>query len=580
MKVVFYTRVSTEDQNLESQIQELFDYCDGIKGKNIDVVKVFGDKISGAIKSKSRPEFDKMNSFLIQRQDIKNVFCLEYSRLGRSLIDTYAIIEDFRNRNINIHFKKEQVDTIQIKGDSKQELALNLMASIAEYERSQIKERTTRGRNYSVKSGNVAGAAFPTFGYTKKNKRLIVDKDEAKIVERIFKMYVEENFTSTQIANVLNAAGEMPKYAKHVESGKIELKSQRLKKTKKRWTSMTVCNVMKKKIVTGVRVWNKQEFPYDDSLRIVSDELYFAANEKLKNNKSTSTNAQKYPNVLKGCIKCAYCESGYMMHRGNPEVSKANTYKCYFKQVKENRCPSPEINIDLLNNAVYFFLQNAVRDDDKLESQITNKETVIGANDKVIQELKNLNDIESEKLTELYRDKYNPNIPSSSKVAIGDLELEFNTNIENNEKEIKRLNKENARLHEEINHLKNDESLKLSNPEIFKRFAKNAINQIKVVKLLNNDLLKELFPKRKRGYVYYVTIDAVLYGYYQLICANGFDYFYILVGDCFDEDGNFIGGTKSYDMVQDKDSGIAEEIVSVTPMYIKAALPDVIKIDI
>jgi DNA invertase Pin-like site-specific DNA recombinase len=576
VKVVLYSRVSTEEQSLESQIDDLKQFC---KSKeNVEVVNVFSDEITGASKVSDRPGFDKMKNYLLLNRDIQHIYCWEYSRIGRSFIDTFNIIEHYREMNVNIYFKKEDLNTLNCT--SSEQFSLNILASIAEYERDQIKERTKRGREYAIlKEGKVAGAAFQPFGYTKERKVLKIDEDEKEWVERIFKMYVEDDYSTTQIANVLNTEPVKTKYRKHVEEGKIEIKSDRLKRGSLKWSAMTVSNVLKNRLVTGVREWNKTVFPYDEDLEIISEELFIKANDKLKSSKVTNANAQKYENVLKNCIKCAYCDSGYMMHKGNPKTSKANVYKCYKKTYKEGRCESPEINIKLLNNIVYFFLQNAVRNDDKVKEKKENIQLLIDANNITIKELRDINEAEKGRLKGILRDKYQPNVNQYVLEELNNLEGEINTTLANNDKEINKLIKQNIKYEVENENIDNDESLKLSNPDIFKRYVKNVINQIQIIKLDNDDLLKELFPKRKRGYVYYVTIDAVLYGYYQLICANGFDYFYILVGECFDDNGNFIGGTKSYDTIQDKDSGIAEEVVSVTPMYMKTGLPDVIKID-
>jgi len=122
-----YARVSTHEQSLDSQ-------TDALKQAGCD--RIYADKISG-IKS-TRPKLGRLKETL-RPGDTLIIWRLD--RLGRSLKD---LIEwtDWLNRNdITLHSLTEQIDTSHPAG----KLTFHLFASLAEFERNLIRERTSAG---------------------------------------------------------------------------------------------------------------------------------------------------------------------------------------------------------------------------------------------------------------------------------------------------------------------------------------------------------------------------------------------------------------------------------------------------
>ena len=94
-KRIAYIRVSTQEQNTESQI---------LKQHNID--KFFEEKVSG--KNANRPKLLEMLDY-VREGDI--VFIKDFSRLARSTQDLLRIIEKLKNKNVKLISIKEQLDT-------------------------------------------------------------------------------------------------------------------------------------------------------------------------------------------------------------------------------------------------------------------------------------------------------------------------------------------------------------------------------------------------------------------------------------------------------------------------------------
>ena len=135
-----YARVSTKEQNLDLQIDSL---------KKSGCEKIYQDfGISGS--KASRPELDKMLENL-RTGDIVIIWKLD--RLGRSLKDLVNLIERFNSMNVGLQSLNDPVDTTTPQG----KLIFNIFASLAEFERDLIRERTKAGLESARARGRLGG---------------------------------------------------------------------------------------------------------------------------------------------------------------------------------------------------------------------------------------------------------------------------------------------------------------------------------------------------------------------------------------------------------------------------------------
>ena len=110
--------------------------------------KIYQEKISGA--TKNRPELDKM---IEQFREGDELYVWRLDRLGRSLKNIIDLVLSLSDKGIIIKGLVDGVDTSTING----RLFLNLMASLAEYERELIKERTNAGLQSARARGRTGG---------------------------------------------------------------------------------------------------------------------------------------------------------------------------------------------------------------------------------------------------------------------------------------------------------------------------------------------------------------------------------------------------------------------------------------
>ena len=134
-----YSRVSTSDQLLDLQLDALTaDGCEAL----------YQEHASG--KSANRPELENCLKAL-RTGDSLVVWRLD--RLGRNLADLVRIVNDLESRGVGFVSLTEQINTTSPSG----KLVFHLFASLAEFERNLIKERTQAGLKSARARGRVGG---------------------------------------------------------------------------------------------------------------------------------------------------------------------------------------------------------------------------------------------------------------------------------------------------------------------------------------------------------------------------------------------------------------------------------------
>ena len=170
--IIGYARVSTDDQSLDSQTDAL---------SKAGAEKVFADKISGS--RRARPELDRM---LEQLRDGDVVTVTKYDRLARSLKDLLEIVEAIRERGAGFRSLAEDIDTTTPAG----RLVFHVFASIAQFERERISERTREGLASARNRGRIGGRP-PALSVAQKDEvRRMRDEEQRAISEiaRLFKV--------------------------------------------------------------------------------------------------------------------------------------------------------------------------------------------------------------------------------------------------------------------------------------------------------------------------------------------------------------------------------------------------------
>ena len=139
-KVVGYRRVSSVDQNESRQL-------DGI-----DLDKEFTDKASGQSQN-GRPQLQAALDY-VREGDVLKVHSMD--RLARNMVDLLSLVKQLTDKGVTVEFIKEN---LTFTGDDSpmNTLLLGILGSIAQFERSLIKERQREGIAIAKKAGVYKG---------------------------------------------------------------------------------------------------------------------------------------------------------------------------------------------------------------------------------------------------------------------------------------------------------------------------------------------------------------------------------------------------------------------------------------
>ena len=164
MAKIGYARVSTREQNLDLQIEEL---------RKAGCEKIFSEKKSGM---RERPELEAALEYL-RPEDTFVVY--KFDRIGRSLTDLLTRVSSLHERGIKIISINDNIDTSSTSG----KLMMHIFASLAEFERDLIVERTTAGRKAAMAKGKKMGR--PKIKRNKKAKATAILYQKGMTIDQI-----------------------------------------------------------------------------------------------------------------------------------------------------------------------------------------------------------------------------------------------------------------------------------------------------------------------------------------------------------------------------------------------------------
>jgi DNA invertase Pin-like site-specific DNA recombinase len=134
-----YARVSTQDQNLDRQLDNL---------KNAGCERIFNEKMTGT--KSDRPELKTM--LLTLRQG--DILVIDsFSRLSRSTKDLLDLVDRLTGMGVHLVSLKENLDTTTATG----KLMLTMLSALSQFERDLIAERTVDGLKAARARGRCGG---------------------------------------------------------------------------------------------------------------------------------------------------------------------------------------------------------------------------------------------------------------------------------------------------------------------------------------------------------------------------------------------------------------------------------------
>ena len=222
-RVAAYARVSTNsDEQKTSYEAQVSYYTDYIRAKpDWEFVRVYADKGITGTSTRKREQFnDMVEDALAGKIDL--IITKSVSRFARNTVDSLTTIRLLKEHGVEVYFEEQNIYTL----DSKGELLLTIMSSLAQEESRNISENVTWGQRKRFADGKVSMPYKHFLGYRKgENGEPEIVPEEAEIVRRIYGLFLKGQ-TPYGIKTTLEADG-VPTPA-----------------GKKRWQSATIMSIL------------------------------------------------------------------------------------------------------------------------------------------------------------------------------------------------------------------------------------------------------------------------------------------------------------------------------------------------
>lgn len=163
--ILGYARVSTAEQNLDSQ-------RDALAAAGAE--RILADTISGTVRSRSA-----LDELLRQIRVGDVIVVTKYDRLARSLKDLLELVDQIKERGAGFRSLAEDIDTTTPAG----RLVFHVFASIAQFERERISERTREGLESARKRGRVGGRPPALSSAQKAEVKRMRDEEQRPLLE-------------------------------------------------------------------------------------------------------------------------------------------------------------------------------------------------------------------------------------------------------------------------------------------------------------------------------------------------------------------------------------------------------------
>ena len=203
-RVAAYARVSTDSEEQLTSYEAQVDYYTRYIQSRPDweFVGVYADEGISATNTKRRESFNRMvQDALDGRIDL--IVTKSVSRFARNTVDSLTTVRKLKDAGVEVYFEKENIWTL----DSKGELLITIMSSLAQEESRSISENVTWGQRKRFADGKVSIPYGQFLGYRKGADGLPeIVPEEAEIVRSIYRLCIE-GVSTNAIAKYLTQQG-------------------------------------------------------------------------------------------------------------------------------------------------------------------------------------------------------------------------------------------------------------------------------------------------------------------------------------------------------------------------------------
>ncbi|MDL2310397.1 recombinase family protein [Peptostreptococcaceae bacterium OttesenSCG-928-C18] len=384
LRVAAYCRVSTDDEeqltSYEAQVSHYSSYIQ--QNPEWEFAGIYADESISGTNTKKRTDFKRLIDDCMAGK-VDYIITKSVSRFARNTLDTLNYTRQLKEKNIPVFFEKENI----ISTDSKGELMLTIMASIAQEESRSTSQNVKMGISFRFQKGEMQINHNRFMGYTKdENKRLVIVPEEAEIVKRIYREYLEgaslleigRGLESDGILTAANKPKWRPESVKKILQNEKYIGDALLQKT------YTVDFLSKKRVVNNGIV--PQYYVENSHEAIIPRELYMQVQEEivrranLRTGKDGSKRVYSSRYALSSIVFCGECGDIYRRVHWNNRGKKSIVWRCVSRlEEKGSDCTSPTISESDLQNAVLKAINQIISERDEFMGILMNNiATVFG----------------------------------------------------------------------------------------------------------------------------------------------------------------------------------------------------------
>jgi len=348
-RVAAYARVSTDTEEQLTSYEAQVDYYTRYIQANAEweFIEVYTDEGISATTTKKREGFKRMVQDALNGK-IDLIVTKSVSRFARNTVDTLTTVRQLKEKGVEVYFEKENIYTL----DSKGELLITIMSSLAQEESRSLSENVTWGQRKRMQDGTVTLPYKQFLGYEKGEDGLpkIVPK-EAKIVRMIYTLYFR-GMTQNAIAKHLTEQG-FPTPAR-----------------KTKWNVSTVLSILQNEKYKGDAILQKtfwvdfltktmkvnegevpQYYVENSHPAIIEPELFDLVQAEIKRRKAAGIR-QSSANIFSSKIVCGECDSFYgsKVWHSNSKYRRT-VWQCNGKYGQGVHCTTPHLSEDDIRQA-------------------------------------------------------------------------------------------------------------------------------------------------------------------------------------------------------------------------------------
>lgn len=363
-RVAVYCRVSTDSEEQETSYEaQVSHYTEFIQSKpEWQMVEVYADDGISGTNTAKRDEFNRMIADC-EAGKIDLILTKSISRFSRNTLDCLKYTRKLKALNIAVFFEKENINTL----DSKGEVLLTIMASLAQQESESLSANVRMGIQYRNQQGKVQINHNWFLGYTKDEEgNLVIDPEQAEIVRRIYREYLE-GASFLQIKRSLEADG-IPNGAGHLKWHESNI--QQILTNEKYIGDALLQKTYTVSILDKKRAANNGEmskYYVEGSHEAIIDKDVFmkvkaeiARRANLNPDGKRRVYSSKY--ALSGMVFCGHCGDIYRRVKWNNRGCKSTVWRCVSRVLKGQMdfdCPARTVKEEVLQGAIVTAVNDA-----------------------------------------------------------------------------------------------------------------------------------------------------------------------------------------------------------------------------